>query len=111
MLAVHEAKISLVDLLYCRACTTTCIAWHATTRHAAFRHPASTSRLIHLHHNGIHDPLNLFLLHLEFVFLCELVFVEPIKCILDGGLKFLFVPPSNLSFSFSSCKVLRIVEQ
>merc|ERR1712188_25361 len=52
--------------------------WHAATRHAT----VSSSSLVHLHHDGIHHALKLLLLCLEFVLLCQLVLVEPVKGVL-----------------------------
>merc|ERR1712151_131037 len=36
--------------------------WHATTWHTSFRHATATCCLVYLHHDGINNPMNLFLL-------------------------------------------------
>merc|ERR1740138_752703 len=87
----------LVDLLHCWASTTTA-AWHATTWHTA-RHATiwcTACCLVHLHHDWVHDTLKLFLPRLEFVFLSQLVLVQPIKSLLNRCLDLLFVAALKL---------------
>merc|ERR1719443_2762828 len=63
-----------------------------TTRHAAHVwHAAATSCLVHLHHDRIHDALDLLLLRLELVLLSELVLVEPVQSLLHGLLDLFLV--------------------
>merc|ERR1719203_1326761 len=66
----------------------------ATPRHAAAHvwHVAAASRsLVHFHHDRVDDTLQLLLLRLEFVFLRQLVFVQPVKGLLHGLLNLLLV--------------------
>merc|ERR1740121_3021970 len=60
--------------------------WHTSLRHAT-----STSGLVDLHHDRIHDALHLLLLALELLLLCELVLVEPIQGLLHHRLDLLLV--------------------
>merc|ERR1711972_790437 len=74
----------LVNLLDCRTTgTTRCCAIKPTTRHASLWHPTTSGSLVDLHHNGVHDSFQLFLLPLELVLLGQLIFVQPVECLLD----------------------------
>merc|ERR1712187_50029 len=83
---------SLVDLLNGWATAATTTAWHTTAWHTTLWHAATTGSLIDLHHDRIHDPLELLLLSLEFILFGHLFLVEPIQRVLDSFLDFLFVP-------------------
>merc|ERR1719276_269929 len=53
-------------------------------RHAAaLRHATTTSCLVDLHHDWVHHAFKLLLLGLELILLCQLVLVQPVKCLLD----------------------------
>merc|ERR1719223_2077029 len=54
-----------------------------TTEVTALRHATTTSCLVDLHHDGVHHAFKLLLLGLELILLCELVLVQPVKCLLD----------------------------
>mmetsp|Transcript_67140 Transcript_67140/g.190417 ORF Transcript_67140/g.190417 Transcript_67140/m.190417 type:complete len:272 (-) Transcript_67140:232-1047(-) len=72
-------------------------AAEAATRHAALRHPAAAAGgLVDLHHDGVHDSLQLLLLGLELVLLGQLVLVEPVEGVLHGLLDLLLVPTLEL---------------
>merc|ERR1719221_1696118 len=67
-------------------------ATHTSPGHAAFGHAATTARrLVDLHHDGVHNALELFLLSFELVLLRQLVLVEPVQAILHGLLDLLLV--------------------
>merc|ERR1712146_809448 len=87
---------SLVDLLNGWATAATTTAWHTTARHTTLWHIATTSCLVDLHHDRIHDALELLLLSLELVLFCHLVLVEPIQRVLDSFLDFLLVSSLEL---------------
>merc|ERR1712028_162398 len=83
-------KCDLVDLLdgwatattaTWRSTTTTKIGHTTATRHAT---TVTTSGLIHLHHDGVHNAFNLLLFRFKLILLCKLIFVEPVKGILDS---------------------------
>merc|ERR1711948_195697 len=66
----------LVDHLDCRATgTTRCRAVKPTTRHASLWHPTTSSSLVDLHHDRVHDSFQLLLLPLKLVLLAHLIFV------------------------------------
>merc|ERR1712187_1070607 len=67
-------------------------SWHASLGHTA----AATSCLVHLHHDRVHDALELLLLGFELVLLGQLVLVEPVQCLLHGLFDLLLV--STLEF-------------
>merc|ERR1712061_605307 len=81
----------------------------STTRHTTIR--STTRRLVYFHHDWIHDTLKLLLFCLELILLGQLILIEPIKGFLNSFLNLVFVVASNLSLSFSSCNVLRMVKQ
>merc|ERR1719382_963231 len=83
----------LVNLLDCRTTgTTRCRAIKATTRHASLWHATTSGSLVDLHHDRVHDSFQLLLLPLELVLLGQLIFVQPVQCLLDCSLDLLFVP-------------------
>merc|ERR1740138_1919548 len=64
-------SVTSVHLLDGGPCATAwgAVAAEAATGHAALWHTAAASGLVHLHHDGIDDALQLFLLSLELVLL------------------------------------------
>merc|ERR1719198_342937 len=68
------------------------------TRHASFWHTSSACSLVNLHHDWIHDSLQLLLLAIKLIFLCQLVLVQPIQGFLHCTLDFLLV--TTLEFVF-----------
>merc|ERR1719191_1437618 len=85
-------SISLVDLLDSRAgAAARRAAAHAAARHAALGHAAATCSLVDLHHDRVHDALELLLLCLELVLLGKLVLVKPVQALLDRLLDLLLV--------------------
>merc|ERR1712038_1079707 len=82
-------SINLLDSGTTASTTTTKIA--TSTRHATLWHATTTGSLVHLHHDWIHDALNLFLLGFKLIFLRQLILVKPIKCILDRLLNFVLI--------------------
>merc|ERR1712137_520390 len=87
-----------VHLLHSGPGATTWRATHTTARHASLRHFTTTSGLVYLHHDGVHDALELLLLPFELVLLGQLVLVQPVQSILHGLLDFLFVAILELLF-------------
>merc|ERR1719419_482816 len=90
-----------VHLLHGRAAGTarcgTATAAKAAARHATFGHAtAAARRLVDLHHDGVHDTLELLLLGLELVFLSQLVFVKPVKGLLHRLFNLFLVPALEL---------------
>merc|ERR1712072_1604550 len=92
---------TLINLLHSWATTTSCSRWgtsrHAprhTTRHATL----TTCCLVNLHHDGVHDALQLFLLSLKLVLLCKLVLVKPIEGLLHSFLNLVLVVAFKLVF-------------
>mmetsp|Transcript_42979 Transcript_42979/g.124244 ORF Transcript_42979/g.124244 Transcript_42979/m.124244 type:complete len:284 (+) Transcript_42979:50-901(+) len=69
------------------ACASKSATWHTPLRHAT----AAAGRLVHFHHDGVHNAFELLLLGLEFVLLCQLVLVQPVKRILNSLLNFFLV--------------------
>merc|ERR1712100_360500 len=53
-----------------------------TSRHATLWHAAATCSLVYLHHNWVHDTIELFLLGLKLILLRKLILVQPIKSLL-----------------------------
>merc|ERR1712217_487334 len=87
---VYVPQMCLVDLLdsWATPATRCCAAaWQASLRHTT----STTCSLANLHHDRIHDTLQFLLFCFEFVFFCQLVFVEPVKRLLNGLLNLLFV--------------------
>merc|ERR1719408_1004867 len=68
-------------------------AWHA----AHVWHAAAACCLVHLHHDRVHDALDLLLLRLELVLLSELVLVEPVQSLLNGALDLLLIAVLELA--------------
>merc|ERR1712217_445958 len=98
-LTIYVPQICLVDLLdsWATPATRRC----ATTWHASLRHTTSTTcSLVNFHHDRIHDTLQFLLLCFEFVFLCQLVLVEPVKRLLNSLLDLLFVVAFKLVLEF-----------
>ena len=69
---------------------------HAATGHATLGHATAASRLVDLHHDGVHDALELLLLGLELVLLSELVLVQPVQGLLDCALDLFLVSALEL---------------
>merc|ERR1719263_2349537 len=89
---VHDCAEGSVDLLDgwatgCTTCGGTTHVWHAASRHAI----STTSSLVDLHHDGIHNALKFLLLGLKFILLSQLVLVQPVKGFLDCLLNLVFV--------------------
>merc|ERR1719382_1119883 len=83
----------LVNLLDCRTTGTPwCCTIKPTTRHASLWHATTSGSLVDLHHDRVHDSFQLLLLPLELVLLGQLIFVQPVQCLLDCSLDLLFVP-------------------
>merc|ERR1719499_1724666 len=88
-------RVCSVDFLHrraacaarCAASTAKAAAWHTALRHAA----AASCCLVYLHHDRIDDTLELLLLGLKFVFLGQLVLVQPVQRLLNGFFNFLLV--------------------
>merc|ERR1719486_1694565 len=82
-------SIHLLDRRATRASTRRggAAAWHA----AHVWHAAAACCLVHLHHDRVHDALDLLLLRLELVLLSELVLVEPVQSLLHGLLNLFLV--------------------
>merc|ERR1712203_109821 len=66
-------------------------ASRSTTRHVWHTATATTSCLVHFHHDRIYNALKLFLLSFKFVFFSKLVFVQPIQGFLHGLLNLFFI--------------------
>mmetsp|Transcript_15414 Transcript_15414/g.36333 ORF Transcript_15414/g.36333 Transcript_15414/m.36333 type:complete len:248 (+) Transcript_15414:135-878(+) len=86
----------LVNLLNGRAAGAPGGSAHAATRHATLGHATTAGRLVDLHHDGVHDALELLLLGLELVLLSELVLVQPVQGLLHGALDLLLVAALEL---------------
>merc|ERR1719272_985230 len=82
----------------------TAATWHAasvvetTPWHAALWHTTATSRLVDLHHDGVHDTFNFLLLRFELVLFGELILVQPIQGILHRLLDLFLVTIFKLFF-------------
>eukprot|EP00438_Fugacium_kawagutii_P036330 Skav220742 [mRNA] locus=scaffold2753:402066:402800:+ [translate_table: standard] len=81
----------LVNLLDGWASTTARSTTHATTRHATLWHPAAACSLVDLHHDGVHNALELLLLGLKLILLSKLILVQPVQCLLHCGFDLLLV--------------------
>merc|ERR1711948_49207 len=86
-----------VHLLDSRA-TGTSARRGTTTRHASFWHTSSTCSLVNFHHDWVYDSLQLLLLALELILLCQLVLVQPVQSLLHCTLNLLLV--TTLEFVF-----------
>merc|ERR1712232_1285980 len=65
-------SIHLLDSRTSPTATTWRITAKATARHATRGHvTTSTGRLVHLHHDRVHHSLDLLLLRLELILLCQ----------------------------------------
>merc|ERR1712187_651180 len=71
------SSVNLFDS-WTRASTTT-TTWHTATWHTSFWHATATCCLVYLHHDGVYDAFNLFLLCLKLILFGQLIFVEPIQ--------------------------------
>mmetsp|Transcript_49221 Transcript_49221/g.88481 ORF Transcript_49221/g.88481 Transcript_49221/m.88481 type:complete len:258 (+) Transcript_49221:138-911(+) len=88
--------VCLVDLLDGGAAAATRSTTHASTGHTTLRHSSATCGLVDLHHDGVHDALQLLLLGLELVLLGQLVLVQPVQCLLHCRLNLLLVSALKL---------------
>merc|ERR1712217_55544 len=86
---------SSVDLFDSWA-STSATTWHTTTWHTSFWHTTTTCCLVYLHHDGVNNTFNLFLLGLELILFGQLIFVEPIQCLLHCGFNLFLVSPLEL---------------
>merc|ERR1719181_900163 len=73
-----------VHLLDCWTSSAASCTAHVTTRHAAFRHTTTACSLVDLHHDRVHNALELLLPCFKLVLLSKLVLVEPIECLLNS---------------------------
>merc|ERR1719231_233828 len=89
-----RARISpaSVDLLHsgATAATASTSARH-TARHVWHTTFTTSSGLVDLHHDRVHDSFELLLLSFELLLLCQLVLVEPVQCFLHGCFNLIFV--------------------
>eukprot|EP00438_Fugacium_kawagutii_P026006 Skav207367 [mRNA] locus=scaffold3618:26202:26651:+ [translate_table: standard] len=81
----------LVDLLDRWASAAARSTTHATTRHASFWHTTATCSLVDLHHDGVHNALELLLLGLKLILLGKLILVQPVQRLLHSRLDLLLV--------------------
>merc|ERR1712232_148459 len=65
---------------------TTATARHTATRHVWHATFTASRGLIDLHHDRVHDTLELFLLGFELLLFCQLILVQPVQCVLHGSL-------------------------
>merc|ERR1711972_1227379 len=83
---LHIPYPSSVDFFHCRTASATTrgrTTSETATQHATLWHITSTTcRLVYLHHDRVHDTLNLLLLCLKLVLLRKLVLVKPIERVL-----------------------------
>merc|ERR1712157_678966 len=74
-----------IDLFDCWT-SVSATTWHTTSWHAT-----TTCCLVHLHHDGVNDTFNLFLLGLELILFGQLIFVKPIQGVLHCGFNLFLV--------------------
>merc|ERR1719265_1352194 len=96
---IHDRLVDLLDSWASAATRSRTGAWHAT--HVA---AASTGSLVHFHHDGIHDALDLLLLGLELILLGKLVLVQPVQSLLHGSLDLLLVTSLELVGKLLLCE-------
>mmetsp|Transcript_6921 Transcript_6921/g.9599 ORF Transcript_6921/g.9599 Transcript_6921/m.9599 type:complete len:184 (+) Transcript_6921:89-640(+) len=94
----------LIHLLNGGAAATGCSISEVGPRHAARHTATATCRLVHLHHDGVHDSLQLLLLGLKLVLLSQLVLVEPIQCLLNGLFNLVLVTSLELVLQLLFCQ-------
>merc|ERR1712023_347445 len=85
----HAQSKCLVHLLDCGA--TAGIVIKTSARHATGSIRCATCSLVHLHHDGIHDALKLFLLCFKLVLFGKLILVKPIESLLNSLLDLVLV--------------------
>merc|ERR1711977_444502 len=81
------SMVPLVNLLDCRATTS---AWWSIIS-TSLRHTTLTRSLVHLHHDWVHNSLELFLLVLKLLLLRHLILIQPIEGLLHSLLNFVLV--------------------
>merc|ERR1711933_88442 len=87
-----DSSVDLLDSWASASATT----WHTTTWHTSFWHATTTCCLVYLHHDGVNNPFNLFLLGLELILFGQLIFVEPIQGVLHCGFNLFLVSTLEL---------------
>merc|ERR1712228_700385 len=70
--------------------------WHTTTWHTSFWHAAATCCLVYLHHDGINNTFDFFLLCLELILFGQLVLVKPVQSVLHCRFDLLLVTTLEL---------------
>merc|ERR1712151_1427272 len=70
--------------------------WHTTTWHTSFWHATAPCCLVYLHHDGVNNTFNLFLLGLEFILFGQLVLVKPIQSVLHCSFNLFLVSTLEL---------------
>merc|ERR1711998_149415 len=92
------------------AATTWCTA-HVVSWHSTFWHATTACGLIDFHHDRVDNPFKLLLFCLEFIISANWFLSNQSRASCTAFSILSLSSPSNFSFSFSSCKVLRIVKQ